>query len=403
VKTAAERSRLRYGLCARSKERFLQLRQANRLTHVREVMFVAGEASGDLHASLVAAELAQLRPDLRMVGVGGPRLEAAGVQLVDRYDEMAVMGFVEVLSTVPHHFLLLRKLGKRLRDGTVSALVLVDYPGFNMKLAEEAHEANVPVIYYVTPQVWAWGAGRIPRLARLVKKAAVILPFEENLLRGHGIDAEFVGHPLLDRAGDLPSRKNARALLGIDRERPLLALFPGSRQQEIDRHLDDFVATAAILQTKQPDLSVLLSAAPTVHIPREKCPYRIVPATPFVLLRAADAALCKSGTTTLEAAICGCPLVVAYRTGLVSYVLARQFVRIPHIALVNVVAGREVAREFVQDALRPADVAAALAPLLDRRSEVRVTMSRALEEVTQKLGKPGASRRVAQIVSEVAG
>lgn len=368
---------------------------------MREVLFVAGEASGDLHAAGVAHMLGKLRPDLKLTAIGGDKLQAAGAEIIERYDEMAVMGFVEVLRTIPEHFLLLRRLAARLRSGNVALLILVDYPGFNMKLAEEAAKAGVPVLYYVTPQVWAWGAGRLPKLKRLVKQAAVILPFEENLLRGHGIPATFVGHPLLDRAVNMPSREQAREKLGIGADEKVLALFPGSRVQEIDRHLDDFVETASRLESQFPGLRVLVSAAATVRIPREDCPYQIVHSDPFAVLRAADAALCKSGTTTLEAAICGCPLVVAYRTGSISYMLAKQFVKISHIALVNVVAGREVAREFVQDDLEPRKVAAALVPLLTNGSAERSRMASDLAEVRGKLGEPGAAARVAEMASRM--
>jgi lipid-A-disaccharide synthase len=368
---------------------------------VREVLFVAGEASGDLHAAGVAQELAKIRPDLKLTAIGGDRLSAAGVEILERYDEMAVMGFVEVLRTIPEHYFLLRRLASRLRSGRVSLIVLVDYPGFNMKLAEEAAESGVPVLYYVTPQVWAWGAGRLPKLRRLVRRAAVILPFEENLLRGHGIPADFVGHPLLDRARNLPSKDEARAKLGIGKDERVLALFPGSRVQEIDRHLEDFVETASRLEKQFKGLRVIVSAASTVRIPPEDCPYQIVDSDPFTVLRAADAALCKSGTTTLEAAICGCPLVVAYRTGTISYLLAKQFVTIPHIALVNVVAGREVAKEFVQDDLNPRKVADALAPLLTPGSPQRAAVLEGLDEVRGKLGEPGAAGRVAQMASEM--
>ncbi|MBA2687902.1 MAG: lipid-A-disaccharide synthase [Gemmatimonadaceae bacterium] len=368
---------------------------------MREVLLVAGEASGDLHAAGVAQALAKLRPDLKLTAIGGDRLQAAGAEIIERYDEMAVMGFVEVLRTIPDHFFLLRRLSERLHSGDVALLVLVDYPGFNMKVAEEAADAGVPVLYYVTPQVWAWGAGRLPKLKRLIRKAAVILPFEENLLRGHGIDAEFVGHPLLDRATNMPSREDARLKLGIGNDEKVLALFPGSRVQEIERHLEDFVGTASRLESEFSGLRVIVSAASTVRIDRERCPYPIIPSDPFTVLRAADAALCKSGTTTLEAAICGCPLVVAYRTGAISYLLARQFVKIPHIALVNVVAGREVAKEFVQDDLEPAKVAAALIPLLTEGSRERSRMANDLGEVTGKLGEPGAALRVARMASEL--
>jgi len=365
-------------------------------------MIVAGEASGDLHAAGLAEALTALRPDLRLVGVGGGRMAAAGVEMLERTDGKGVMGFVEVLRTIPHHMALLRRLRERLTSGRVAALVTIDYPGFNMRLAASAHDAGVPVLYYITPQVWAWGADRLPRIARLVSRAAVILPFEEPLLRSHGIDATFVGHPLLDRARTMPDREAARVALGVPRDARLLALFPGSRQQEIDRHLEAFVATARLLQRDEPALHVVVACAPGMQIPGDRCPYPRVPESSLTILRAADAALCKSGTTTLEAAVAGCPLIVAYRTSAWTHAIARRVVRIPHIGLVNVVAGRPVAREFVQGAVVPADLAAALRPLLKPGSEEHRRMKADLAAVAASLGSPGAAERVAAMVSDLA-
>jgi lipid-A-disaccharide synthase len=368
---------------------------------VPEVVFVAGEASGDLHAAGAAEELKRLRPDLELTGFGGPMMRKAGVELFDTYNT-GVMGFVEILRHIPRHFALLESLRDRFERNDVRLLVLVDYPGFNMKAAAAAAEAKVPVLYYVTPQVWAWGQGRLPKLAKLVTKAAVILPFEEPLLRGYGIDATFVGHPLLDRAGELPPKRDARATLELSDSSPVLALFPGSRQQEIDRHIDDFVATAREVEKHVPGLQVVVGVAPTISIDPSRCPFRMVHSASFTVLRAADAALCKSGTTTLEAAIAECPLVVAYRTSEISYFLARLMVTIPHIGLVNVVAGREVAREFVQNDLVPQRVAPELVQLLDATSARRVEVLEGLAEVRGKLGEPGAARRVAEMASALA-
>lgn len=356
-----------------------------------------------MHAAGVAEALRRVRPDLTLAGIGGERMQRAGVTLVERTDRLAVMGFVEVLRSIPRHRALLRELAARLRSGRVAALVTVDYPGFNMRLAAAARAAGVPVLYYITPQVWAWGASRLPKLARLVTRAAVILPFEEELLRAHGVDATFVGHPLLDRAQELPTRDEARRSLGVAADAKLLALFPGSRQQEIERHLRPFLAAAELLQRRDPRLEVLVSTASGITIDAARCRYRQVRESSLALLRAADAALCKSGTTTLEAAVAGCPLVVGYRTSRWTHAIARRVVKIPNIGLVNVVAGREIAREFVQDALVPEQVADALEPLLDSGRDERRALVAALADVRAQLGTPGAAERVAAMVSELAG
>jgi lipid-A-disaccharide synthase len=364
-------------------------------------MIVAGEASGDLHAAGLAAALRKRHPDWRMTGMGGARMVGAGVEVVERTDTTAVMGFVEVLRTLPKHIALLKAFRRRLESGDVHCLVPIDYPGFNLRLAAAAKEARVPVLYYITPQVWAWGADRLPKMARVITKAAVILPFEEELLRAHGIDATFVGHPLLDRAQSMPDRAVARRSLGLPDDEPVLGLFPGSRQQEIDRHIDDFVRTAQILQREHQGLHVVVATAPGVTIGANRCPYRQVTESSLAVLRAADAAICKSGTTTLEAAVAGCPLVVAYRTSTWTHAIARRVVRIPRIGLVNVVAGKEVAREFVQAELVPESMARALSPLLVGDSPERQQMIRDLDDVRRRLGAPGASQRVAEMVSSL--
>ncbi|MCC6319571.1 MAG: lipid-A-disaccharide synthase [Gemmatimonadaceae bacterium] len=366
---------------------------------MREVLVIAGEASGDLHGAGLVRALRAMRPDLTFAGIGGRHMREAGVTLIEDAERMAVMGVVEVLRTIPHHYRVLRRLDARLASGKVGLVIPIDYPGFNMKVAAAARQHDVPVLYYITPQVWAWGAGRLPRLAQLITRAATILPFEAPLLLAHGIDATFVGHPLLDRAGDLPSREAARAQLGIPPHAPLLALFPGSRQQEIARHLGAFVETARLMEARQPGLRVVVSVAATVALDASRCPYPLVPNASFSVLRAADAALCKSGTTTLEAAVAGCPLIVAYRTSGWTYAIARRAVKIPRIGLVNVVADREVAPEFVQDAMQPARMAAVLEPLLNHGSEERAAMLAGLAEVRARLGEPGAAARTAEMAS----
>lgn len=366
-----------------------------------EILFVVGEASGDLHAGKVAEALRAMAPELSMVGIGGGHMRAAGVEILEDVENLAVMGFTEVVRHIPKHYALLRRLRERIQNGRVALVVLLDYPGFNLKVADVAKKAGVPVLYYITPQVWAWGAGRLPTLARVVTKAASILPFEEALLRRHGVDATFVGHPLLDRAQALPTPAAARAALGLSADGPILAVFPGSRRAELARHLKPFIETATLLQARVPGLHVVVSVAPTVQISEADCPFPLVHGASFNVLRAATAGLLKSGTTTLEAAVAGLPHVIGYRTSAITYAIARRVVKIPHIGLVNVVAHREVSREFVQDAFVPSRVADALLPLLDVHSAERAQAEAGLREVRGMLGTPGASERVANMIREL--
>lgn len=369
--------------------------------HAAEVMIVAGEPSGDMHAAAMVAALRVRRPDLHLVGVGGTRLAAEGVELLERAERIAVVGFVEVIRHLPILRALMQALRARLDTGRVKLLVLIDYPGFNMRLAKEAKRRGIPVLYYITPQVWAWHKSRVTQLRDNVDTAAVILPFEEQLLRDAGVNATFVGSPLIDATQQLPSREAACATLGLDPSRPVLSLFPGSRAGEVARHLRDFVATAHVIVQRTRDVQVIVSAPPNIVIDPATCPFPVVRDASHTVFRASTAALCKSGTTTLEAALCGCPLVVAYRTSAMTYAIAKRLVTLPDIALVNIVAERRVAPEFLQDALRADLVAPALLPLLDMASPERAQMLVALTEVRERMGKPGAAVRVAAMVDEL--
>lgn len=366
---------------------------------MREILILAGEASGDLHGAILAERLKALRPEVPITGTGGVRMRTAGVEMLEEHE--GVVGFVEVVKHIPSHYRLLKRLRARLAEGRVGLVICIDYPGFNMRVAAEAARRGVPVLYYITPQVWAWRAGRLKSMARIITKAAVILPFEEQMLRDAGVDATFVGHPLLDRAQALPTRAEARERLGLPAQGEMLALFPGSRAEEIRRHLHDFLAVADELKRRRPSLSVVLSVAPTIALRDDEVPVPLIRSASFDVLRAADVALCKSGTTTLEAAVAGTPCAIVYRTSPISYAIAKRLVRIEHIGLLNIVAGRTVAPEFVQDAFQPRPVADALDPLFDRDGVARATMLQGLADVRARLGQPGASKRVAEMAAEM--
>lgn len=362
-------------------------------------MFVsAGEPSGDAHAAAFVRSLRELVPGVVVEGVGGPHMAEAGAKLMARIENLTVIGLVEVVRKVPAHLRLLREIKRRLAAGDVGLVVLVDYPGFHLRVAEAARKAGVPVLYYIAPQLWAWGAGRVSRMARDVSHVAVILPFEEEFFRGHGLKATFVGHPLLDRAPPQKDRAALKLSLGLDPSRPVLGLFPGSRPQETRRLWPVFRDAAALVRQAMPGAQALVAAAPGSDYP-DPGDVRIVSGRAGECFAAADAALCKSGTTTLEAAMAGTPLVVAYRMASFSFAMARRLVRVPWIGLVNLVAGRQVAPEFVQHAVRPDRLAAAVLPLLEAGSRERAEQVAGLSEVRARLGLPGASRRAAEIAA----
>lgn len=360
------------------------------------VLVLAGEASGDHHAARVVEELRALRPDVEFVGLGGPDLASLGVELLAGLDELAVMGFAEVVKHLGFFWRLERKVKALLADGGISLVLAVDYPGFNMRVASASHALGIPVLWYIAPQVWAWKPRRAARLARDADHIAVILPFEPPIFEVEGGSVSFVGHPLMETPA--PGREalaELRAELGVAPEAPLLALLPGSRRQELDRHLELFIDAAERVVQASPGLVPVLAAAPGVSPERFAGTGVRVTSRTRELLRASRAALVKSGTSTLEAAVAGVPFAMAYRTSPLTYRMARRLVRVPHIALANLVAGERVVPEFLQDQATPHALAEALIPLVEGGAP-RETMLSDLRRVREALGGPGAARRVAE-------
>jgi lipid-A-disaccharide synthase len=362
---------------------------------VSTVFVSAGEPSGDAHAAALVTALRGAEPGLGIEGVGGPALAAAGAQLMARIENLTVIGFAEVLAKVPAHWRLLRAIEQRLAKGDVKLVILTDYPGFHLRVAAVAHRLGVPVMYYIAPQLWAWHESRVRRMARDVAHLAVILPFEERFFNERGVRTTFVGHPLLDRpaVGERPAVKSR---LGLDPGRPVLGLFPGSRTQEAARLWPSFRDAAKEVMARRPEVQCLVAAAGQAAYP-DPGAIRLVMGRPAECFAACDAALSKSGTTTLEAALAGAPQVIAYRMNALSYLLARRLVRVPFIGMVNLVAERLVAPELVQREATPGRLAQAVLPLLSEGTPERRAQLEGLAEVRRRLGAPGAAQRAAAI------
>lgn len=370
------------------------------------ILLSAGEPSGDLHGAAVARELRRRWPGARLYGLGGPLMAAEGVELLAGLDRLAVMGFVEVVKHLPYFYGLFRRVRRELAVRGTDLVIPIDYPGFNLRLARSARESGIPVLYYIAPQVWAWHRSRTRELARCADRLAVVLPFEEPLFREAGARVTFVGHPLLDLCEATSTRAEFCARLGLDAERPILAVFPGSRAQEVARHLELFTAAAREVCRSDPRVQPVVACSASV--PEEAFAGLALPRTPASreLLLHADAALVKSGTTTLEAALALTPMVIAYRMHPLTYRLARRLVEVEHIGLVNLVAGERIAPELIQDEATPDALARALLPLLAADSPERRRALEALAGVRDRLRAAGGDRaaaRVAELAGELLG
>ncbi|MFI5370556.1 MAG: lipid-A-disaccharide synthase [Candidatus Eisenbacteria bacterium] len=365
----------------------------------KRLLIVTGEASGDLHASrLVEALRAHGRFEAR--GVAGPCLRAAGVEPLVAAEDLAVLGFSGVLAKLPRLLDTRRRLLATRDSWRPDAVVLVDYPGFNLRIGPALKSGGARIFYYIAPQVWAWHPERARAMARWVDRLAVVFPFEEPIFREAGVPTVHVGHPLLDELAPETDETTFRRELGLPAGARILGLLPGSRAQEIHRHLDRMLAAAARLAAERPDLHavVALPPDPTIDTPEAAGPrpgwLRVVRGRTRSVQRWATCCAVASGTATLETALFGTPLAIVYRVGWLNYQIARRLVSIDHIGLPNIVAGAPVAPELIQHAFTPARLAETLAPWLDDPSE-RERRSRLLATVRKRLGTPGASARAA--------
>ena len=372
------------------------------------VLISCGEPSGDLYAAQLAREIRALDPSATLFGFGGDRLRGAGAELLGDFGGLSVTGLLEVPRVLPRIYRIYRALVARARTDRPDVFVAVDFPDFNFILARALRKLDIPIVYYISPQLWAWRQGRMKTMRRIADRVLVIFEFEERIYREAGVPVEWVGHPLLDVMPPAPSRDEVRRSLGLTAAEPLVALLPGSRRNEVAAILPDLVRSAALVRARIPGARFVVARAPhladdlfTPLTALTGSPAAVVEGRTDDILAAADVALVASGTATVQAALHECPMVVVYRLSPLTYRLGRPFVRVATFAMANLVAGRRVVPELIQDDFVPSRVAdAALAILTDADAAARMRAD--LRDVRRRLGKPGATRRAARAVLEVA-
>jgi len=367
------------------------------------IVISAGEASGDRLGAGLARALLRRRPEIELVGMGGPQMAEAGVRLVQDAEEVAVVGIQEVLAHLPAIRKAMRTLRELIEEESPDLLVPIDFPDFNLRLSAKAHGAGVGVVYFVSPQVWAWRRGRVHKIRRLVRRMLVLFPFETEFYEQAGVPVSFVGHPLADAVPEPRPRAELCAVAGLDPEREIVALVPGSRRSEVERLLPPMLEAARRVVERRPGIQILITRAPGLpdgwfraRVARRSGVDATIHSGDFPeILTVCAAGAVASGTASLEAAVVGLPMAVVYRMGAVSHLIGRALVRLPHVAMPNLVAGRRLVPELIQGECNGERIAGELLRYLEQ-PEVARRVRAELAELRGRLGGPGVYERAAE-------
>lgn len=369
---------------------------------VNKVLIIAGEASGDLHGGGLVRSLKARNANIEIFGIGGDSMAAAGMELLFHVDELSFLGLVEVVRHIPFIRRVFRQMLKELDQRQPEVIVLIDYPGFNLRFAKSAKKRGFKVFYYIAPQVWAWGRKRAQKMARIIDKLAVIFEFEQPLFTSAGLDTTFVGHPLLDVISSRTDKKTFFSTNNIKPNQPVLALLPGSREQEVDKLLPPLLASMKLLRDSYPQVQCVVAGTSTVPRQRYESLLKLYPFAHFSnstyeIMALCDAAIVASGTATLEAAWFGLPFAIIYKVSPFSYFLGKRMIKIPNIGLVNVVAGRRIVEELLQKDVHPSRLVPVMKELLFDETK-RQQLKADFAKVRGSLGTPGAAGRVADLI-----
>jgi lipid-A-disaccharide synthase len=373
----------------------------------KQIMIVAGEASGDLHGGNLVQAMHRIDPEIRFYGVGGGKLKAAGVELTADAAEMAVVGLTEVVSKLGMILKVMAQLKASLKKDRPDLLILIDYPDFNLPLAKAAKKYGVKVFYYISPQVWAWRRGRIGKIKKIVDRMAVILPFEADLYKEAGVDATFVGHPLLDVVRTKYPRKEALRRFDLREGVITVGILPGSRQSEVTRLLPVMLGAAAIIKEKIKPVQFVLPLADTLDIAfvsqiiaKYPVAVRLIPNEVYDVIGCTDIAMVASGTATLETALMETPMIIIYKVSAPSYYVGKMVIDVDHIGLVNIIAGKEIVPELIQFEASPEKIAAEVMDILATKERME-RIKAELKKIRDMLGSHGAAERVARLAYDM--
>lgn len=369
------------------------------------ILIVAGEDSGDLHGSRLISAFKKIHPDADFHGLGGKKMRREGVHTFFDIDRMGTVGVVEIFGNALHYYKVYRKLSSEIATGQYTAVILIDYPTLNMRLAKKCREAGVPVFFFISPQVWAWRSSRIKEIRQNVDKMFVILPFEEQLYRDAGVDAEFVGHPFIEVVRPTLSKEQAFQEFQLDSAKKTVGLLPGSRNNEIDALLNVMAEAACQIKKEINECQFILPVADSIDpatirrkLKRYPLEVRIITDKAYDVMSCCDFLLIASGSATLEAGLLGCPMVIVYKLNPVTYWLARLLVKVDNFGLVNIVAGEEVVPELLQQKVTAENLAREALNVLQNPARHQAIRSRLLR-VRESLGAPGVSQRIAESIS----
>ncbi|GJL78604.1 MAG: lipid-A-disaccharide synthase [Nitrospinaceae bacterium] len=370
------------------------------------ILIVAGEASGDLHGSHLVEALNLLHPDSRFFGMGGKKMRSEGVDTFFDIERMGAVGAIEILGELPLYIKVYRKLAAEISSGSYDAAILIDYPTLNLRLAKLCKRANVPVFYFISPQIWAWRKGRIKQIRETVNRMFVVLPFEESLYLDAGVDAEFLGHPFADKVFPSMEKEVACKEFRLDSGKKIIGLLPGSRKNEIQSLLQVMVEAAEKIQKELSNCQFVLPIADSIdpEMIRQKLngnplDIRLVTGKTYDVMNCCDFVIIASGSATLEAGILGCPMVIVYKLNPITYYLARILIDTEMIGLVNIVAGEPVAAELIQGEANAENIKQEAVDLLNNPERLKAVKSRLLK-IRESLGEPGVMKRVAESICQ---